>query len=210
MLSISVRQPTAEIEIRVPKMIAPTKDLWLLEASRLIWEIWTKLGWQTSSERTIKPDDWKKPIHGEAKDNIMAMVERLLKVIDIAFPETGEEFEAIIDSISKISDDIHEGDFKLEDCVEVEEFRKMVLRILFLGTIRGLNTNSADGMGYLRDPINKRFYYDKDLVREEEDFVFHKAKESYVSTYTVHTSLTIPFCSVHLDSCIGHCDDFSA
>lgn len=204
LLSISAQKNVAEIEIRIPKSAAPTKDLWLLEASRLIWEIWTKMGWQTYSEKFIQPEDWRNPLQGEDKDSIMSIIERLLKIIEVAFPETGEAFESVIESIAKVSDEIHEGDFKLEQCIEVEEFRKLVLRILFLGVLRGLDTKSAEEMEYLSDPIYKKFYYDKNYMREKEDFVFRKTKESYISTYTIDTSLSIPFRSVQLNH-----DDFS-
>ena len=197
-LSIGARKDVAEIEIRVPKSTAPTKGLWLLEASRLIWEIWPRLGWTTMSEKKIAPEDWKKPIKGEEKDEIMSMIERLLKIMEIAFPEEGEDFEAVMESISKIADEIQEGDYELLKCQEVEEFRGMVLKILLIGVLRGLDTDTADEMEFFSDPIYKKFFYDKTYVRTKEEFAFYEAKGSFVSTYTVQTVFNFATHSVHL------------
>ena len=197
-LSIGARKDVAEIEIRVPKSTAPTKGLWLLEASRLIWEIWPRLGWTTMTEKKIKPEDWKKPFKGEEKDIIMSMIERLLKIMEIAFPEEGEDFEAVMESISKIADELKEGDYELLKCQETEEFRGVVLKILLIGVLRGLDTELADEMEFFSDPVHKRFFYDKTYVKTEEGFVFYETKSSFVSTYTVQTAHNLTTQSVHL------------
>jgi len=197
-LSIGARKDFAEIEIRVPKTTAPTKGLWLLEASRLIWEIWPRLGWNTMTERKISPEDWRKPFKGEEKDIIMSMIERLLKVMEISIPEEGRDFEAVMESISKIADELKEGDFELLKCQETEDFRGVVLKVLLIGVLRGLDTDSADEMEFFSDPIYKQFFYDKTYVKTEEEFVFYEAKGSYVSTYTVQTVYNFATHSVHL------------
>lgn len=189
----------AEIEIRLPKSTTPTKGRWLLEASRLIWEIWPRMGWSTATDNRIQPGDWRLPLTNGAKDIVMAMIERLLKIMEVSFPEDGNSFEAIIESIANIADEIKEGDLELVPCLEVDDFRGMVIKTLLIGVLRGLNTKSAEEMEYLSDPIYKKFYYDKIYVRPTEDFVFYRAKGSYVSTYMVETSCEFPAYSVHLD-----------
>ena len=119
--------------------------------------------------------------------------------MELEFPEEGENFEEVIESISSIADEIKEGDFELATCQEVEEFRGVVLKTLLIGVLRGLDTNSAEGMEFFSDPIYKRFFYDKMYVRAEEDFAFYEAKGSFVSTYTVHTIYDFATYSVHLN-----------
>ena len=198
-LNISANKNTAEIEIRLPKTTSPTKGLWLLEASRLIWEIWPRMGWSTINGNKIWPDDWKKPLVNNVKDSVMAMIERLLKIMENYFPEDGNSFEIAVGSIANIADEIKEGDFELISCLEVDGFRGMVIKTLLIGVLRGLDTKAAEEMEYFSDPIYKKFYHDKTYMRAVEDFVFYKAKGSYVSTYTVETSCDFPAYSVHLE-----------
>lgn len=198
-LNISTRKDSAEIEIRLPKTTTPTKGLWLLEASRLIWEIWPRMGWNTVTGNRIYPEDWKKPLSNESKDSVMAMIERLLKIMETSFPEKGCNFEAVIESIATIADEIKEADLELVSCVETEDFRGMVIKTLLIGVLRGLNTKVAEEMDYFSDPIHKKFIYDKTYVRTFEDFVFYEAKGSFVGTYRVESSCDFPSYSVHLD-----------
>lgn len=198
-LKIQAKKEMAEIEIRLPKSAARTKGLWLLESSRLIWEIWPRLGWSTSTEKIITPNDWNKPFLGEEKDVIMSSIERLMKITELSFPEKGEDFEMTIESIVKIVDDIKEGDFELVTCLEVGEFRKLVIKMMIIGVLRGLNTKKADEMEHFSDPVNKKFVYDKTYVRPREDFVFYEARGSLVSTYNVETACTFPSHSLFLE-----------
>ena len=198
-LNIGTKKETAEIEIRLPKTTTPTKGLWLLEASRLIWEIWPRLGWNTVTDNRILPGDWRKPLNNESKDSVMAMIERLLKIMESSFPEKGCNFEAVIESIATIADEIQEADLELIPCTETDNFRGTVIKTLLIGVLRGLDTKVAEEMDYFSDPIHKKFIYDRTYVRAIEDFVFYEAKGSFVSTYRVETSCDFPSYSVHLD-----------
>lgn len=198
-MSINAQKDAATIEIRLPKSAPPTKGFWLMEASRLIWEIWPRMGWDTVSGNQILPCDWNKPLGNEKKDLIMAMIERLLKVMDNAFPEDGNSFESVIGAIASTADEIKEDDLRLIPCVEVDEFRGMVFKTLLIGVLRGLNTKSAEEMEHFGDPIYKKFFYDKTYVRACEDFVCYETKNSLVSIYTVESSCTFPSYSVHME-----------
>ena len=58
MFRVTASKGYAEVEIKMPKTIPITKDLWILTASKLTWEVWSRLGWNTNSDHVIKKDDW--------------------------------------------------------------------------------------------------------------------------------------------------------
>ena len=197
LLSISVKKGIAEIEIRVPNTTSPTKDMWLLKASRFIWEIWSRMGWITTGENFISPEDWKQPFLGSNKDRVMARSERLIKVMSEEYLDGDTNYEKVVLAIAKLANEIDREDFYLMPSIEASELRKLVVKIMLIGVMKGLNTNSAVEMEHFTDPIQQEFCFDKNYVMGEEDCNFYKTKHAYVNVYTIKTGLTnIPFISV--------------
>ena len=200
MISIIVAKGVAEIEIRIPNTAPQTKDIWLLHASRLIWEVWSRMGWFTTTNNIIRQQEWKQAFIGEDKEEVMAVIERLLKIEKVDYLCDNSNYEEMMKSTAKLANKIEEKDLCLMPGAEVFEFRKLVIRLLLIGVIKGLNPKSAIEMEYFSDPITNEFQQNLSYRPMEENFSFHKSKNSFVSVYSIETNMDdIPLFTVHLN-----------
>ena len=197
-LKVSVNKGMVEIETVIPKMGNKSKDLWVLKASQLIWEIWSRMGWQTYGEREISEEDWHKPLDKSAKSRIMASIERLTKLSSDDILEDGESFEMVIKAIAILAQEIEDEDILLKSCYEIEKFRQMVMKLLFIGLLRGLDVQSAVEMDFFADPIDATFCYDREYKPAGGDFLFYETKLSFVGVYSICVSGDLILPTVHI------------
>ena len=200
MLRVTASKGYAEIEIKIPKPVPPTKDLWILCASKLIWEIWSKMGWRTFTSHFIRKDDWWSLEEQGKKCEVMMKIERLIKISRFKSLDAVEKYELTLKMISELVRQIEDLDIKLENCSEVSTFRKFVAHILLLGTLRGLDTKSAIPMDRFCDPICKEFLDNQTTVSATEHFLFTESKETVSGNLLIETdnSLYIPPFSYHI------------
>ena len=196
-LKISVSQGIVEIETILPKTISKSKDMWTLKASQLIWVIWSRMGWTTTCDNFISIEDWYKPLDHSNNSHIMAKIERLIKLSAEDLLQDDVSFESAISAIAETAKAIENEDVLILSCPEIEKFRHMVVKLMFIGLLRGLDVKSAVEMELLLDPIYAVFF-DKEYTPLDGSFVFYETKLSLVGVYSVESTNDISFSPVHI------------
>ena len=199
-MTVTADRGLAEIEIKMPKSTPTTKDLWIFEATQLMWEVWSRLGWQTTTSQYVKKEDWWRLMLKE--DMIMARIERILKMSKKYNLTDIFKYEEALTSISELAKLIDDQDIMLMDCKEAKNFRTIVANVLLVGISRGLDVKSELHMDKFHDPIAKIFLKDAILVLQEKQFQFIESKEMLIGILTIETDskLYIPTFTCNIDS----------
>ena len=172
------------LEATIPNELATFHEIWLAEALKTTWFIWSNLGWDENTENIIRKDDWTKLELSEETIKILGRIDHVLRVarapdFDMA-GSFGPGWSHLIITIKML---VRERIF-LEPCEQVEAFRSLVTDFLVHGVRMGLDkTNPAFAELFLFS------------VRDHFEDIFQELIELEVSMDMSETETTVTIIS---------------
>ena len=136
-MKITPEGEMVRLEVVISKLGTKFKDTWLLESLRLVWELWSRLGWSTLSDNVLSKSSWTRLETNSEAERIMMAIERVLKVANYT-----EKYQ-LLAKMAMIGKDTENCDLLLEPSDEIAVYRKLVGRTLLEGIIDGMNITSG-------------------------------------------------------------------
>ena len=168
------------LEATVPNELAAFHEIWLAEALKTTWFIWSNLGWDDSADFAIKKDDWTKLELSEEIVKILSRIDHVLRVAKAPnFDVVGSFGPGWSHLVTTVKMLIRERIF-LEPCEQVEAFRSLVADFLAHGVRMGLDKT---------DPVFSELFLFP--VRDNFENVFQELTELEVSLDRSETETTV-------------------
>ena len=168
------------VEATIPNELAAFHEIWLAEALRTVWFIWSNLGWNENAENVIRKDDWTRLELSEEIVKILSRIDHILRVAKAPnFDVVGSFGPGWSHLVMTVKMLVRERIF-LEPCEQVEAFRSLVTDFLVHGVRMGLDKF---------DPAFPEFFLFS--VRDNFENIFQELLELEVSLDRSETETTV-------------------
>ena len=132
------------IGVTISNEHARFREIWLVDAIKAAWRVWSELGWEGPGKVSIKKEEWEHFLNRSTKHSKkakliqkIAKINRLSQLLDF---DINANFEQGADSILDIISNIKNGSFYFETCDEISQFRHVITLYLAAGIKRGIET----------------------------------------------------------------------
>ena len=144
------------LRLTVSTDLARFNEIWLVEALKAIWEIWTRVGWQT--ENIVDLDDWARFVIPTEIQKAVGDITRF----NVLTQNPNFDFEKNFDEgwrlIIQIAQDLDANQIGLKEAPETCCFRNKVAAFIMAGIKRGLVSKDPSPKEQVIYPIHAAFY----------------------------------------------------
>ena len=135
-------------------------EIWLAEAMKAAWVVWSSLGWNNTEIGKIQKGDWTDLNAEDTSIEIINHISHFLRATEAQSFDISASYKMGWSYILRIVDLIIQKEIFLEPCDPVDAFRLSVARFITVGIKEGLDNPTSTFHEFFLNAVRKRINYD--------------------------------------------------
>lgn len=170
-MKLGLAKDQSEVQLRLTLRQAVFHEIWLAEALKMVWEIWTRMGWFTDQAHRVYEDDWRTFRLNEHKHEIVKDITHFNRLVKRSSFNFERDFDDGWSYIVRIIAMIQNYNLCFQASPEVNMFRQTVNLFCLYGIKRGMDKTTPVFLesfiytardGLFPDPV--RLLHDQEIV----------------------------------------------
>ena len=184
------------IQLGINTESARFHEVWLVEALKVAWDVWIRLGWSVNTQN-VRENDWNRFIVPDETHRVIADITRFNRLTEDADFDINTSFSSGWELILQILMTLDGQNIGLAEAYESFTFRNKVATFLAAGIKRGLQVDNPLAKEEFLFPARDAFYAKP--VHCPIDFHAHISANVTEAIVTLQAPLYIP--RDHLADC---------